>query len=191
MYTNLKIDIPTEESFKYFPDKQYYFHRLFIGIAMKPELDTRMEMIDFLHYLQYSGLTKPHFIKVPLPEDSVKVNSINPNKHKKMEPFTIDMRVYQQIKPGMNMPESLQGWSISSEIIEVMDFSDKEDILNNITKYGKLEGVNPSGMVFAFSHYCADGCVRIIELTSIYWLALFFIGPIISVARVERPGAWD
>lgn len=35
------------------------------------------------------------------------------------------------------------------------------------------------------------GWNRIIELTSIYWLALFFIGPIISVARVERTGAWE
>jgi hypothetical protein len=33
--------------------------------------------------------------------------------------------------------------------------------------------------------------LRIIELTSIYWLALFFIGPIISVVRVGSTGAWS
>lgn len=35
------------------------------------------------------------------------------------------------------------------------------------------------------------GCFRIIELTRFYWLLFFFIGPIISVARVERTGAWE
>jgi hypothetical protein len=56
------------------------------------------------------------------------------------------MRVYQQIKPGMNTPASHQGWSLSSDVIEVMDFSNKDDILNSITMYGKFKGVNPSGM---------------------------------------------
>ena len=105
-----------------------------------------MEMIDFLHYLQYSGLTKQHFIKETLPEDFVVVSFINPREPEDLErePFMINMRVYQQIKPGMNMPESHQGWSISSDVIEVMDFSDKEDILDSISQYGKFEGYNPS-----------------------------------------------
>lgn len=132
----------------YYPENQYYYDMMNIDITLKPSLDTRMEMIDFLHYLQYSGLTKPHFIKESLPEDFVMVMSVNPKDPEEieLEPFMINMRVYQQIKPGMNMPESHQGWSISSDVIEVMDFSDKEGILNSIHQYGKFEGVNPSGM---------------------------------------------
>jgi hypothetical protein len=141
-------NIPSEERMKYYPDKQYYFDMMNIDITMKPDVDTRMEMIDFLHYLQYSGLTKPHFIKESLPENFVMVMSVNPKDPEEieLEPFMINMRVYQQIKPGMNMPESHQGWSINSDVIEKMDFSDKEDILNNVAAYGKFEGVNPSGM---------------------------------------------
>lgn len=132
----------------YYPENPYYYDSMNIDITLKPSLDTRMEMIDFLHYLQYSGLTKPHLIKESLPQDFVMVMSVNPKKPEEieLEPFMINMRVYQQIKPGMNMPESHQGWSISSDVIEVMDFSDKESILNSITQYGKFEGVNPSNM---------------------------------------------
>ncbi|MCK2000485.1 hypothetical protein MZM54_03640 [[Brevibacterium] frigoritolerans] len=139
-------NIPSDDRFTYFPEKQYFFESMFIGISLKPGFDTRMEMIDFLHYLQYSGLTNHQFIKEALSEDSVKVYNIYPTEPEEKKPFTINMEVYQQIKPGMNMPESHQGWSISSDIIEAMDFSDKESILNSIHMYGKFEGVNPSGM---------------------------------------------
>ncbi|WP_162800324.1 hypothetical protein [Oceanobacillus zhaokaii] len=105
-----------------------------------------MEMVDFLHYLQFSGLTKPDFVKETLPEDSVSVMSIyNTETPEEIPPFTVYMEVFQEIKPGMNKPESHQGWSISSDVIEVMDFSDKEHIVNNINMYGNFEGVNPSG----------------------------------------------
>lgn len=139
-------NISNEDRFKYYPENQYYFDMMNIDITLKPSFDTRMEMIDFLHYLQYSGLTKPHFINEALPEDFVRVSTINPKEPEEIEPFMINMRVYQQIKQGMNMPESHQGWSISSDVIEVMDFSDKEDILNSISQYGKFEGYNPSVM---------------------------------------------
>lgn len=130
----------------YNPEKPHYYDSINIDITLNPSLDTRMEMIDFLHYLQYSGLTKQHFIKETLSEDFVVVSFINPREPEDLErePFMINMRVYQQIKPGMNMPESHQGWSISSDVIEVMDFSDKEDILDSISQYGKFEGYNPS-----------------------------------------------
>ncbi len=132
---------------KYYPDKQYYLYYVSISITLNPEFDTRMEMIDFLHYLQYSGLTKPHnIIKEPLPEEYATVHKVVSTMPEKSEPFTIDMKVYQTIKPGMNTPESHQGWSIKSDVIEVMDFSNKDDILNSITQYGKFQGVNPSGM---------------------------------------------
>lgn len=139
-------NISKENRFTYYPDKQYFFQFMFINITMKTGFDTRMEMIDFLHYLQFSGLTKPHFIQGSLPEDSVKINSIAPTAPEEIPSFDINMQVFQQIKPGMNMPESHQGWSISSDVIEVMDFSNKDDILNSIHMYGKFDGVNPSGM---------------------------------------------
>lgn len=140
-------ELPDNDSFKYSPEKQhyYYFDMLNTDIILQPKFDTRMEMIDFLHYLQFSGLTKPHFVKEALPEDFVMITSIHHNEIKREpEPFMINMRVYQEIKPGMNMPESHQGWSISSDVIEVMDFSDKESILNSITMYGKFSGYNPT-----------------------------------------------
>jgi len=138
-------NISRENLFKYYPEKQYYFEWISIDITLKPNLDTKMEMIDFLHYLQYSGLTKPHYIKETLPEDSVVVTTISPKEPEEIKPFIINMKVYEQIKPGMNMPESHQGWKIGSEIIEVMDFSDKEDILNSITKYGEFRNNYPAG----------------------------------------------
>lgn len=142
-------NIPVKDWFKYNPEKQYIFDSVIINITMKPGVDTRMEMIDFLHYLKFSGLTKPHYIKESLPEDSVKVNGILNSVNatpEKIPPFTIYMSVFQPIKSGMNTPEPHQEWSISSDIIEKMDFSDEEDVLNNINMYGKFKGVNPSGM---------------------------------------------
>ncbi|MEP9409526.1 hypothetical protein ABKP09_24930 [Peribacillus frigoritolerans] len=137
-------NIPSGEMSKYLPEKQYFFESMFISIAMKPGFDTRMEMIDFLHYLQFSGLTKPGFIKESLPEDSVKVFGVYHAVPEEIPPFLINMSVFQQIKPGMNLPEPHQKWSISSEVIEVMDFSDKEDIFNRIQSYGTFDGYNPS-----------------------------------------------
>ncbi|MEH7306472.1 hypothetical protein [Neobacillus drentensis] len=142
-------NLPPSETLKYYPDKPYSYQNIYFNIAMKPGLDTRMEMIDFLHYLQSSGLTKPHLIKESLPEGSVRVNSVDPHPNagpEKNPSFNIYMNVFQKIKPGMNKPESHQRWSISSDVIEVMDFSDKETMLGEIDKYGKFEGVNPSGM---------------------------------------------
>ncbi|WP_454862266.1 hypothetical protein [Peribacillus frigoritolerans] len=137
-------NIPSDEWSKYFPEKQYFFESMFISIAMKPGFDTRMEMIDFLHYLQFSGLTKPGYIKESLPEDSVEVFGVYHTEPEEIPPFRIDMTVRQQIKPGMNTPEPHQTWSISSEVVEVMDFSDKEDIFNRIQSYGDFKGYNPS-----------------------------------------------
>lgn len=141
-----KLEDDWQKLLTYSPENQYYYERIYIDITLNPEFDTRMEMIDFLHYLQYSGLTKPHFIKKSLPEDFVLVGSVNLKEIEEieLEPFMIYMNVYQQIKPGMNMPESHQGWFISSDVIEVMDFSDKEGILKSIHQYGKFEGYNPT-----------------------------------------------
>ncbi|PET75430.1 hypothetical protein CN514_04150 [Bacillus sp. AFS001701] len=139
-------EIPDDQWGKYFPGKQYLFNSIGIAIKMKPGVDTRMEMIDFLHYLKFSGLTQPHTFETTLPEDSVKVFTISPNLPEKLPTFNINMNVFQPIKPGMNTPVPHQKWSISSDVIEKIDFSNKEDILNQITMYGNFEGVNPSGM---------------------------------------------
>lgn len=137
-----------DESRNYLPNKRYVFEHIVINITLKPGHDTRMEMIDFLHYLQYSGLSEPHFIEEALPEDSVRVVSrygdVN-DANVSEETFAISMDVYQQIKPGMNTPEPHQEWFIHSDAIEAMDFSDKNEIFNNITRYGNFEGYNPSG----------------------------------------------
>lgn len=97
---------------------------IIIPLFMKVGFDTRMEMIDFLHYIQYSGLTK----------DS--------SGHQ----YRIQMNIYQPIKAGMNLPEPHQKWGIGTDNVEAMDFSDKETMLGEIHRYGEFEGVNPSGM---------------------------------------------
>lgn len=137
-------NIPSGEMSKYIPGKQYFFESMYFGIVMKPGFDTRMEMIDFLHYLQFSGLTKPGYIKESLPEDSIEVSGVYHTEPEEMPPFLINMTVRQQMKPGMNIPEPHQTWTISSQVVDVMDFSDKEDIFNRILSYGDFKGYNPS-----------------------------------------------
>ncbi|MCM3725091.1 hypothetical protein M3226_05185 [Neobacillus cucumis] len=136
---NIRTALVSKDGHKYNPEKPYLFFYMSIAITAKSGIDTRMEMIDFLHYLKFSGLTKPHIIKESLPEDSVKVDGLMAKEPEQLPPFTIFMTVFPQIKPGMNMPEPLQNWMIKSDIIEQMDFSDKQDILNNITMYGKFQ----------------------------------------------------
>lgn len=133
-------NIPINDRSIYNPGKPYIYHSILINFIMKSGVDTRMEMIDFLHYLKFSGLTKNDLIKEPLPKDSiVYINQILPTKPEQMPNFSITMAVFPQIKPGMNTPHSSQYWSINSDSIEQMDFSDKQDILNNITMYGKFQ----------------------------------------------------
>lgn len=91
-----------------------------LSINMQPGYDTRMEMIDFLHYIQYSGLTENAWEK----------------------PYSIDMYVYQPVKPGMNKPDPHQKWSISTESVKMMDFSDKKTMVKEIHQYGKFEDVD-------------------------------------------------
>ena len=98
---------------------------IYIPIEFKAGIDTRIEMIDFLHYLQYSDLA----------------NSDNDNLH--YESFNLNMSVFEPIKPGMNLPEPYQKWSIDSTKIEVMDFTNKKKMLEEIHFYGEFEGYNP------------------------------------------------
>jgi hypothetical protein len=108
--------------------KEYYKEKpampgLSIPFFMKPGFDSRMEMIDFLHYIQCSGLTENAWGK----------------------PYYISMSVYQSYKSGVELPEPHQGWGISTEKLKVMDFSDKETMLEEIHLYGDFTGINPSG----------------------------------------------
>ena len=107
---------------------------VYLLIEMETGIDTRMEMIDFLHYLQYSDLTS-----------NETVDGFASNRGSG-EDFIVDMRVFQPVKPGMNTPKPHQIWRVSSSVLSVMDFSDKETMLNDIHQYGNFEGVNPSGM---------------------------------------------
>lgn len=136
---NIRTAIVSKDWHKYNPEKPYFFYDVGIAMTVKSGIDTRMEMIDFLHYLKFSGLTEPHIIKESLPEDSVTVFRIMAKEPEQIPPFTIAMAVFPQIKPGMNTPERLQSWVIKSDVIEQMDFSDKQDILNNITMYGDFK----------------------------------------------------
>ncbi|MGE7835208.1 hypothetical protein [Viridibacillus arvi] len=111
-----------EEAF----DKIFGNERLFDGdmdggvitIEMKPDYDTRREMIDFLHFIQYSDL-----IGSELDEKTGIVN----------------MQVVKPIKPGMNRPEAHQKWAIHVDQVKIMDFRDKETMLDEISLYGKYE----------------------------------------------------
>lgn len=109
--------------------KQIADREVQIHIQMKIGVDTRVEMIDFLHYLQYSGLLD---VEEPIDND--------PNE----DSFRIRMLVYPPTKPGMNIPEAYQEWSINNKKVKVMDFSDKLDILRYISQYGEFIGVNPT-----------------------------------------------
>ncbi|MGM0878075.1 MAG: hypothetical protein ACQEWV_26000 [Bacillota bacterium] len=62
-------------------------------------------------------------------------------------PPEFQIRYYQPTKPGMNRPESHQEWSINVDTVMEMDFSDKDTMLGEISRYGHFSGVNPSGMV--------------------------------------------
>jgi len=108
--------------------------QILMDIEMKPGIDTRMEMIDFLHYLQFSGLTTRDSISGLPPENA-------DDKY-----FYVTMRVFQPIKPGMNEQEPHQSWNIITDKVEIMDFSDKDTVLGEIHRYGVFKGVNPSGM---------------------------------------------
>lgn len=137
---DVRTALSSKDGHKYNPEKPYLFFTVSMAITAKSGIDTRMEMIDFLHYLKFSGITKNDVIKEPLPEDSVEVDMLTAKKPpEQLQPFTIFMAVYPQIKPGMNIPERLQNWVIKSDVIEQMDFSDKQDILNNITMYGDFK----------------------------------------------------
>jgi hypothetical protein len=108
---------------------EYYKEKLpttgvLIPFFMKPGSDSRMEMIDFLHYIKFSGLMENAW----------------------GEGYHIQMNVFQPIKPGMNLPDPHQKWGIKIDKLKVMDFSDKETMLGEIHQYGEFEGVNPSGM---------------------------------------------
>ncbi|GAA1386270.1 hypothetical protein [Peribacillus frigoritolerans] len=107
----------------------YYDREVQIYIQMKIGVDTRVEMIDFLHYLKYSGLLE---VEEPIENDS------------NGDAFPIRMLVYPPTKPGMNTPEAYQEWTINNKKVEAMDFSDKLDILRFISQYGEFEGVNPT-----------------------------------------------
>ncbi|MEC0347984.1 hypothetical protein [Peribacillus frigoritolerans] len=93
-----------------------------VYIEMKRGVDTRAEMIDFLHYLKVSGLLE---VKEPFPNDPYG------------DVFKIRMMVYPETKPGMNTPQVYQTWEISNKKVKAMDFSDKSDILESAGSYGK------------------------------------------------------
>ena len=83
-----------------------------------------MEMIDFLNYIQYSNLITTSSIN-----DKFKIDN-------KEEPYNLNMVVYGLIEPGMNDPEPQQTWILSTDKIELMDFTDKNKILSDISLYG-------------------------------------------------------
>ncbi|MCM3619650.1 hypothetical protein M3936_18935 [Sutcliffiella horikoshii] len=99
-----------------------YENNALFPFDLKPGYDTRMEMIDLLHYIQHSGLIE------------------NESGHI----YLVQMAVYNPIKPGMKRQGPHQKWGISTGDIKVMDFSDKETMLREISLYGTFEGYNPS-----------------------------------------------
>src|SRR5699024_5402373 len=103
-------------------EEALFFDVVGINIDMKIGYDSRMEMIDLLHYIQYSGLLENAL------EDS----------------YTIRMSIFSERKPGMNEVEAHQSSRISTEKIGAMDFSDKDMMLVELSRYGNFEGVNPS-----------------------------------------------
>lgn len=104
--------------------------QILTDIEMQPGLNTRMEMIDFLHYVQFSELTTRNSVE----------NLTPANLQDKY--YYLTMRVYQPKKPGMNEQKPYQMWSIYTDKVEEMDFSDKGTMLEEIHKYGKLDGTN-------------------------------------------------
>ena len=95
-----------------------------VNISGNTGTNTRMEMIDFLNYIQYSNLITTSSIN-----DKFKIDN-------KEEPYNLNMVVYGLIEPGMNDPEPQQTWILSTDKIELMDFTDKNKILSDIGLYG-------------------------------------------------------
>ena len=95
-----------------------------VNISGNTGTNTRMEMIDFLNYIQYSNLITTSSIN-----DKFKIDN-------KEEPYNLNMVVYGLIEPGMNDPEPQQTWILSTDKIELMDFTDKNKILSDISLYG-------------------------------------------------------
>lgn len=95
-----------------------------VNISGNMGTNTRMEMIDFLNYIQYSNLITTSSIN-----DKFKIDN-------KEEPYNLNMVVYGLIEPGMNDPEPQQTWILSTDKIELMDFTDKNKILSDISLYG-------------------------------------------------------
>lgn len=95
-----------------------------VNISGNTGTNTRMEMIDFLNYIQYSNLITTSSIN-----DKFKIDN-------KEEPYNLNMVVYGLIEPGMNDQEPQQTWILSTDKIELMDFTDKNKILSDISLYG-------------------------------------------------------
>ncbi|MEK5425711.1 hypothetical protein [Cytobacillus sp. FSL R7-0680] len=103
-------------------DKPISFVGGFIfDLSIDLDVDPRMEMIDFLHYLKMSDLIK---------SDS--------------DTFSYAIRLYNKREPGMNYSEPAMLWSIKGKAIAEMDFNDKTSIYKSIYQYGKYEGMYPT-----------------------------------------------
>lgn len=108
--------VNTENGF----EKRKVISSVALYIEMDVNKDTRQEMIDYLHYLKYSGLLE-----------------------QKEHGFTIFMFVYQPTEPGMNTPQPHQEWRLKSDKVHQMKFEgNKKNILGDIKRYGRFKGMN-------------------------------------------------
>ncbi|MDQ0186681.1 hypothetical protein MKX78_24240 [Cytobacillus sp. FSL R5-0569] len=94
-------------------------------LVIDKNVDMRMEMIDFFHFLKDSGL-------------------IQSREQTKTGAFNYSINLYYERLPGENYSEPSIKWTVSGESLLEMDFSNKEGIYRKIYAFGEYDGPYPS-----------------------------------------------
>lgn len=107
-----------------------FFNNQFnFDLVIDNNVDMRMEMIDFFHYLKESNLI--------LTEEQLRDKGLE-------RQFTYQIRLFNERLPGENYSQPSIYWMVKASSLLEMDFSNKEGIYKKIYNFGQYEGPYPS-----------------------------------------------
>ncbi|MEC1155803.1 hypothetical protein [Cytobacillus horneckiae] len=105
--------------------EQSFYSGFTFDLVINNDLDMRMEMIDFFHYMKESGYIQTM--------DTSETGGFN---------YTVNL--YNERLPGENYSDPVIKWTVSGESLLEMDFSNKEGIYRKIYAFGEYDGPYPS-----------------------------------------------